>query len=722
MSREIRPYFLGAIAWLLLTFAVLSPIRSVSAPKASPSGDWPRTARIATPYDYPSGTFETWEEAVDQAVADGANVILDWACVSGDWRCLYDPKLTQDIQQIHARADYVHTHHPGVHYVLYVAPLEYVTPDVDEDGDREVDPGKEKDSLAIQHPEWAQMGVSGERAIFYGVDPGMPFWVCLTCEDVWVTPAHPEYRRLVLQQATRLATSGVDGIWFDVPFLCHTFGEAWADQWPDVSPEARVLFHQQTGHTLPEPPLTPDWNDPLWRAFVAWRYRLIREFVGEYLATLRSANPDVRLIMESSVGFNVHATQTGASPLDLPAVSDLTAHERGGTERSVQYYSWLAFLAELLAWRHVDISYGQPSWLLSYVEAGHPDTLDVARLHGAAVLAAGMNYYTSGNETMSGVPDAGFRRQLFAWVRAHEDAYYDSSLRPYANVALIYSQQTLDYLDRGSWESEAAYHDAFAGMAMMLLESRIPFNVITERELERLPDFQVAVLPFWGAMSEAQAQAIRDYVASGGVIIATGPTSLYDEQGVKRPDFGLADVFGVHYEEVEEGQVYVNDYGAGRAVYALDSHEREYFWAAQPWPGGTPHPSKAEAQRQAFLNDLWAAVLVEPLVEADAPRGVLALPWLGDGRMDVRLVNLHGVDHGDAIPEPMPSLALTVTLPSSMSVAEVTWLDYLGSRSTCPYEVLAPARLLVTVALSVGGTLQVQAGPRLYLPLVMHGA
>jgi hypothetical protein len=650
--------------------------------------DWPTTARIATPWDYPPRRFDSWEEAVDQAVADGANVILDWHYVSDYWQALFEPLLSRDLEAMAYHASYIHTHHPGVRYIIYVAPLEYVTPDVDVDQDGQVDPGKEGESLALQHPGWLQVGIDGRSAVFYGSHPGMPFWVCGTCEDVWLTPASPEYRALVLEQARRIAATGIDGVWLDVPFLRFNFGEDWQEQWPTFDPWAVAQFEAETGYIVPQPPdlFWPDWDDPAWRAFVRWRYILISEFLADYQAALKAVNPGIKLIIETSVGPDVSATQQGSSTLDLPAVSDLTAHEHGGPWRSADthYYMWLRFLSDLLFWRHTDGA--QPAWLLSYVKAGEPDTLEVACLHAATVLAVGMNYYTSGNETMAGMPDVKFRREFFAWLAGEEGAYYDPGWKPYANVALVYSQQTLDFLDKGSWQSEFAYHDAFSGMAMMLLESHIPFQVVSERELHRLEDYELAILPMFAAMSPEQAQQIRDYVAQGGRIIATGPASLYTEEGIELSDFQLAGLFGVSHAEVQPGEVYVNDYGAGRSVflYSLEpgwvlTHELDYFWSAEPWPGGVIEPGTAEAARRAFLDELWSQAGVEPLVATTAPKGVILLPFRNENsdELAVRALNFHGVHFGDAVPIPT-TVDLSLRLPPGGSVASVERLEFLG--------------------------------------------
>jgi hypothetical protein len=48
-------------------------------------------------------------------------------------------------------------------------------------------------------------------------------------------------------------------------------------------------------------------------------------------------------------------------------------------------------------------------------------------------------------------------------------------------------------------------------------------------------------------LSDAQCDQLRAFVKRGGSLIATHETSLYDEHGHPRKDFGLADVFGAEY-------------------------------------------------------------------------------------------------------------------------------------------------------------------------------
>jgi hypothetical protein len=76
-----------------------------------------------------------------------------------------------------------------------------------------------------------------------------------------------------------------------------------------------------------------------------------------------------------------------------------------------------------------------------------------------------------------------------------------------------------------------------------LIEARIPFELMHEGLLtpDRLDSFKLLILADTAALSDAQCDAIRAYVKRGGSVLATFATSLYDEFGRRRQDFGLAD-------------------------------------------------------------------------------------------------------------------------------------------------------------------------------------
>jgi len=66
--------------------------------------------------------------------------------------------------------------------------------------------------------------------------------------------------------------------------------------------------------------------------------------------------------------------------------------------------------------------------------------------------------------------------------------------------------------------------------------------------LERLKPYAVIYVPDAVSLSEEVCSVLREYVRQGGGIVATGLSSLRDESGKRRPDLGLTDLFGAHYE------------------------------------------------------------------------------------------------------------------------------------------------------------------------------
>ncbi len=117
---------------------------------------------------------------------------------------------------------------------------------------------------------------------------------------------------------------------------------------------------------------------------------------------------------------------------------------------------------------------------------------------------------------------------------------------PVANVGVIWSQQNTDFFGRE--DSGALVDQPYTGFMHALVRARIPYLPVHIDDLERnAASLRVVILPNIGAMSDAQAASIRRFVQSGGSVLATGRTSLYDEWGGPRNDFALADLFRSHW-------------------------------------------------------------------------------------------------------------------------------------------------------------------------------
>ena len=59
--------------------------------------------------------------------------------------------------------------------------------------------------------------------------------------------------------------------------------------------------------------------------------------------------------------------------------------------------------------------------------------------------------------------------------------------------------------------------------------------------------YKVIILPNVRCLSDNEVSLLKDYVGNGGNLIATYETSMYRDDGSKRPDFGLSEVLGCNF-------------------------------------------------------------------------------------------------------------------------------------------------------------------------------
>ena len=133
--------------------------------------------------------------------------------------------------------------------------------------------------------------------------------------------------------------------------------------------------------------------------------------------------------------------------------------------------------------------------------------------------------------------------RLSQWHAANEAYLVDR--RPIATVGVVWSEANVDAYGRG--EAGVRTGQPFAGIVEALSLHRIPWRAVHADHVARdAGELDVLVLPNLAAMSDAQCEAVRRFVASGGGLVATGETSQCDEEGRRRADFGLAGTFGAH--------------------------------------------------------------------------------------------------------------------------------------------------------------------------------
>ena len=344
-------------------------------------------------------------------------------------------------------------------------------------------------------------------------------------------------------------------------------------------------FKDATGLDLPR---TTDRSDPRRRAYLEWRKARLTELWKQWDATVRAANPDARFIPERAAGSEDGRRAGGDSVHRQPGAPRLMPPWANG-RRAKEYRSVMGRrpiggifsvgLEEPYRWK--DSVQSEPE----------------IRLWVAEGTANGMRPWVT---KFSGVLYD--RRWLPAVERIYDWHYrHERYLRneaPLARVALLHSEQTAAY-HAGVAQGDR-HEDHMLGMYHALVESRVPFELVHEAFLtpDRLDQFKLLILADSAALSDAQCAAIRRYVDGGGSLLATFASSLYDEAGRQRRDFGLADLFGVSFAGRVDGPMQ-NSY------LSLDADRtaagtRSWTGSATPSASSTACSGSTCARRRSF--------------------------------------------------------------------------------------------------------------------------
>jgi hypothetical protein len=303
----------------------------------------------------------------------------------------------------------------------------------------------------------------------------------------------------------------------------------------------RKNFRDASGHELPR---TSNPQDPAQRAYIVWRQQRLFDLWRLWDSEVRRINPDSCVIPNTGGGATSSLDMQRIGELAPMLVADRQAR-RGLTAPWANGKNGKEFRATMSRKPIVGIfSVGVEEpyrWKDSVQSAAE------IRLWVADGVANGLRpWFTKFSGTLHDP----------RWLKPVEDLYrryarwekYLRNERPLARVGLVYSQQT-------AWFHGARVEEHTLGWYQALIEARIPFEMVHDRLLDaaHLGPFKTLILPNIAALSDSQCQQLREFVHRGGSLIGTYETSLHDEWGAQRTDFGLADLFGVTFKGRIEG-------------------------------------------------------------------------------------------------------------------------------------------------------------------------
>jgi hypothetical protein len=145
-------------------------------------------------------------------------------------------------------------------------------------------------------------------------------------------------------------------------------------------------------------------------------------------------------------------------------------------------------------------------------------------------------------------------KEVFDFSSRHRSLL--DSMRPVPVAGILVSDQTIDwhtgrhYVSKGY---ENYYHGAWQILKDLGYDGE-PFldYLMTPEQLAR---YYLVWAPNAACLSDRQCAMLREYVNNGGILVATHQTSVADEYGRPRQNFGLGDVFGAQFTSIEPVEI-----------------------------------------------------------------------------------------------------------------------------------------------------------------------
>jgi hypothetical protein len=399
---------------------------------------------------------------------------------------------------------------------------------------------------ACLHSDWAAMNADGTPIkVSFGAGSGPTDGMAICYNNPDVVEAYSLACQEIVQHYP------VAGIYFDIAWRGNCFCQYCKKQ-----------FVQQFGYELPDSPFADKKHKHDYIHGI--RIQGIRQALQAVTAAIKSVRdlPIIFNMVEANKRYSRHCLMEFAAGALVAEINncdylDIMMRVKAGAafHRAIWCYCPVSGRDQLVTQDDIDTK------ISALVEIAH----------GGTPIVETIRAYLHDD---SGIPQL---NQVFSFMQKNENLFYDFT--PVRWLALHCSTQTaLEYgiydsrsndTERGNWDNTY-----FSGAFSALTYAHHPFNVILDQDIQsgELEKYQVIFLPNVACLSKNQIDAIKKFVWSGGGLIATYETSLFDEKGRRRDNFGLADIFQVSYLGSDNDAFHSSSYMEGPYLRVCNEH------------------------------------------------------------------------------------------------------------------------------------------------------
>ncbi len=387
------------------------------------------------------------------------------------------------------------------------------------------DPSYQREDFYKAHPDWFSVDRNGK--------PNLLTWPPQPREKLYMICANSPFFWQFMPRVFEEILSRYD--------VAGIFGNAW-DGYDGICycRYCRERFKKDTGLDLPA---AEDRTDPTYRTWVTWHYWRLADVWQFWSETVERVKPGAIFIPNQTSIAGMHGfIARGQEVLQVenqgrgPATPLWQVGMTGKLLRALGHGElpyWITIGYYLPGWRHIAKPEAeQQVWLADAVASGARPWMHIV---GAA------QEDRRGFKAFEDFCDFHWRNQD-----------YFRNLHSRADVALVYSQPTIDFykvnVTSNPLGSPPSVAESLRGAYQALLETGTPFDMVLAEDLNpsTLERYRVIMLANAAMLSDQSIEGLKEFVQSGGGLVATFESSRYDETGKRRADFGLADLFGVH--------------------------------------------------------------------------------------------------------------------------------------------------------------------------------
>jgi hypothetical protein len=397
----------------------------------------------------------------------------------------------------------------------------------------------------------------------YNPEPKFQDWACrdsdgkplgMAFTSDWLS-FHSPYRRYVIEHLIELAKhyGPVEGFWLDLYTQPSPLYRITRMRGPEFSHDRYTLKAFEEKYKKPASKAT----DAELENFIV---ESMRDFLLDIRRDVSAAQPGVSFTWNGA-GMDDIARPKRARRIAAPAdFFSMEGHSIPGIDRGARAGHAMdrPFEVGMLL---------NSSWYVPMEDKAPPAAMseEEAIVSAATAWIQGSNVYAAMTPGHSGVFDENgdlrLLRAVGGWLKNNRD--WLSGATPYADAGILMGNPsaevdripTLGELWRRSHRAvmdEAVQSGDRPGQGPDLGLRRAGYftesvgGAFAARAFD-LASYRLLVLPETALVDDSLARQIRDYVRNGGKLLAFGHASLFDQNGVKRGQFALNDVFGADY-------------------------------------------------------------------------------------------------------------------------------------------------------------------------------